>query len=558
MSLSAGITAAGQGVQAMADASAVGVQPAAIQGWHQYARMPREQRFTMLRKAKIEAKRRADDEQFLTQQIEALKQDQERAATMRQKLMESFGKGPALPDVATPQMSTGESLAMLAGGLATGQYGASFEAARAPGVARADIENQRRMELYRQSLSEFDAQRRYQAGDLETLDRANMQREAQIGTMQARSIKDQADYDQQIQDEILSQQQRLAMDQQNHRQALELKGLDQSGRLALEREKASKEYNALVGAGFSPAEAQQAIQKRYNLVDAQAQHLLARAKAIPEEIKQQYAAMAQRKFAESARLKLDYKRFESDRQYREGMLANQRFSIAQLNERFKLGLKQNHINKLAEMEARLQFSGIAEAEATLAETSAQIDALGTLMQGMDPESDEFKELQSAQTALELQMAASEGRLRSLTADPGDELVKFGMYELPRKNVTAMVLENAKQLAATSPRYRLGASGRNNEFDCSQFVQKANQGLFNVPGTTAEMWDKGQKVPQGQMVPGDIIIFHSTMKSRKAGIPSHCGIYAGNGRMIHMGSKGAGEVAIDQSGLGSKILGVVRF
>ncbi len=87
------------------------------------------------------------------------------------------------------------------------------------------------------------------------------------------------------------------------------------------------------------------------------------------------------------------------------------------------------------------------------------------------------------------------------------------------------------------RYRWGATGPS-AFDCSGFLQYvfARTGL-SLPRTTYAMYQAGRPVPEGELLPGDMIFFTTYRPG-----PSHAGIYLGDGQFIHS-SSGYGSVTI---------------
>ena len=86
-------------------------------------------------------------------------------------------------------------------------------------------------------------------------------------------------------------------------------------------------------------------------------------------------------------------------------------------------------------------------------------------------------------------------------------------------------------------YVWGGSDPDTSFDCSGFVSYVftNSGVYN----TGRLGAKGlrslcRNVPNNQARPGDIVFFEGTMGEDVKGI-THCGIYVGNGMMIHCGN-----------------------
>ncbi|MCQ4045535.1 NlpC/P60 family protein [Streptantibioticus rubrisoli] len=79
-------------------------------------------------------------------------------------------------------------------------------------------------------------------------------------------------------------------------------------------------------------------------------------------------------------------------------------------------------------------------------------------------------------------------------------------------------------------YVWGATGPNS-YDCSGLTQAAwSAAGVSLPRTTYSQINAGTHVPQGQLQPGDLVFFYSSV--------SHVGIYIGGGQMIHAPHPGA--------------------
>ncbi|MFF3491019.1 NlpC/P60 family protein [Streptomyces sp. NPDC002795] len=73
-------------------------------------------------------------------------------------------------------------------------------------------------------------------------------------------------------------------------------------------------------------------------------------------------------------------------------------------------------------------------------------------------------------------------------------------------------------------YVWGATGPS-AFDCSGLTQAAYKAAgVSLPRTTYSQIDAGQRVPQSQLQPGDLVFFYSGI--------THVGLYIGGGKMIH--------------------------
>ena len=79
------------------------------------------------------------------------------------------------------------------------------------------------------------------------------------------------------------------------------------------------------------------------------------------------------------------------------------------------------------------------------------------------------------------------------------------------------------------RYVMGGTSRSG-FDCSGFVRYILGAASGValPRTATEQYYHGNKISNGQLLPGDLVFFKNTYKR---GI-SHVGIYVGGGEFVH--------------------------
>jgi cell wall-associated NlpC family hydrolase len=94
------------------------------------------------------------------------------------------------------------------------------------------------------------------------------------------------------------------------------------------------------------------------------------------------------------------------------------------------------------------------------------------------------------------------------------------------------------------RYVRGGHSPSTGFDCSGFVRYvfARSIGLNLPSTSAGQFLAGLKVKRGDLLPGDLVFFHTRGRKRV----SHVGIYIDNGRFIH--SPRAGK-SVEISSLG---------
>ena len=100
--------------------------------------------------------------------------------------------------------------------------------------------------------------------------------------------------------------------------------------------------------------------------------------------------------------------------------------------------------------------------------------------------------------------------------------------LPKGKVDA-ILKTAKKYTGT--RYLFGGTTPKG-FDCSGFVQYVfKQNGFALPRTADEQYKLGKSVKKrSDLIPGDLVFFSTYEKGA-----SHCGIYVGSGKFIHVSS-----------------------
>lgn len=115
-----------------------------------------------------------------------------------------------------------------------------------------------------------------------------------------------------------------------------------------------------------------------------------------------------------------------------------------------------------------------------------------------------------------------------------------LYDIPQETLDAnpsfaALMEEATKYIGYP--YVWGGASPETSFDCSGFVSYVftNSGVYN----TGRLGAKGlrslcRNVPDEQAQPGDIVFFEGTMGADVAGI-THCGIYVGNGMMLHCGN-----------------------
>lgn len=115
-----------------------------------------------------------------------------------------------------------------------------------------------------------------------------------------------------------------------------------------------------------------------------------------------------------------------------------------------------------------------------------------------------------------------------------------LYDIPQETLDAdpsfaALMEEA--IKYIDYPYVWGGASPETSFDCSGFVSY----VFTTSGVcnTGRLGAKGLRslcrtVPDDQVQPGDIVFFEGTMGEDVAGI-THCGIYVGNGMMLHCGN-----------------------
>ena len=115
-----------------------------------------------------------------------------------------------------------------------------------------------------------------------------------------------------------------------------------------------------------------------------------------------------------------------------------------------------------------------------------------------------------------------------------------LYDIPQETLDidpsfAALMEEAIKYIGYP--YVWGGASPETSFDCSGFVSY----VFTTSGVcnTGRLGAKGlhslcRTVPDDQAQPGDVVFFEGTMGEDVAGI-THCGIYVGNGMMLHCGN-----------------------
>ncbi|MQA97784.1 MAG: NlpC/P60 family protein [Streptosporangiales bacterium] len=90
-------------------------------------------------------------------------------------------------------------------------------------------------------------------------------------------------------------------------------------------------------------------------------------------------------------------------------------------------------------------------------------------------------------------------------------------------------------------YGYGANGPDS-WDCSSLTQNAwGAAGVSLPRTSQAQWNAGTRVTKAALQPGDLVFFYDSSA------PSHMGMYAGNGKMVHAPSSGKTVQEVDMDG-----------
>ncbi|MFZ3590890.1 peptidoglycan-binding protein [Bacillus sp. DJP31] len=111
---------------------------------------------------------------------------------------------------------------------------------------------------------------------------------------------------------------------------------------------------------------------------------------------------------------------------------------------------------------------------------------------------------------------------------GKTIVSKTVKKQSSYSVDTSLIKHATQLVGVP--YKWGGTSANG-FDCSGFLQFVfSQKGFSIPRTVSDIWNSGVGVSKPSV--GDLVFFQTYKKG-----PSHAGIYLGDGKFIHSGSKG---------------------
>ncbi|HDX9580667.1 TPA: C40 family peptidase [Bacillus pseudomycoides] len=197
-----------------------------------------------------------------------------------------------------------------------------------------------------------------------------------------------------------------------------------------------------------------------------------------------------------------------------------------------------------------------ELDAEKAKKQSAVDELNAKMQtvvnGMQSTEGQLKDLEKQ--ALYLQSLAEQAAQPAQPAKQpannggGQDKPKPEVKPDPGPGPVPGVIGKARQYLGM-PYVWGSASPSNGGFDCSGFIAYVyGVGRQDVNG----YWNSTTHISDPQ--PGDLVFFQGTYKAG----PSHIGIYAGNGQMIHAGDKGIGYSSLSSSYNQQHFLGYGRF
>ncbi|AUG77694.1 hypothetical protein CFP65_2880 [Kitasatospora sp. MMS16-BH015] len=141
-----------------------------------------------------------------------------------------------------------------------------------------------------------------------------------------------------------------------------------------------------------------------------------------------------------------------------------------------------------------------------------------------------RELSADRAAVQQKLAEAQQLLVHLAPEAADRSDRPGFEELPAPATGRAATAIAFALAQLGKPYVWGATGPDS-YDCSGLVQAAWAAAgVSLPRTTYAQIDAAPRVARGELRPGDLVFFYSSV--------SHVGLYTGNGRMIHAPHPGA--------------------
>ncbi|MEH6888985.1 NlpC/P60 family protein [Bacillus sp. JJ864] len=196
-----------------------------------------------------------------------------------------------------------------------------------------------------------------------------------------------------------------------------------------------------------------------------------------------------------------------------------------------------------------------ELDAEKAKKKAAVDELSAKMQtvvsGMTSTEGQLKDLEKQALYLQslAEKAAQPAQQQPANNGGGQEKSKPGKEVKPEPAPPGPGPIGKAQQYLGMPYVWGSASPSNGGFDCSGFISYIyGVGRQDVAG----YWNSTSHISDPQ--PGDLVFFKDTYKTG----PSHIGIYAGNGQMIHAGDKGIGYSSLSSSYNQQHFLGYGRF
>ncbi len=219
-----------------------------------------------------------------------------------------------------------------------------------------------------------------------------------------------------------------------------------------------------------------------------------------------------------------------------------------------VALVKDKQKELKDAQAKIETAK-KELDVEKAKKQAAVDELGAKMQtvvnGMSSTESQLKDLEKQ--ALYLQSLAEKAAQPAQPANNGGGQAKEPKPakqggDTPAPTPKPGIIGKAEQYLGM-PYVWGSASPSNGGFDCSGFIAYVyGVGRQDVNG----YWNSTTHINDPQ--PGDLVFFKDTYKTG----PSHIGIYAGNGQMIHAGDKGIGYSDLSSSYNRQHFLGYGRF
>jgi cell wall-associated NlpC family hydrolase len=132
---------------------------------------------------------------------------------------------------------------------------------------------------------------------------------------------------------------------------------------------------------------------------------------------------------------------------------------------------------------------------------------------------------------------------------GKTIVARNVKKQTKYSVDTSLIKHATQLVGTP--YKWGGTTPGG-FDCSGFLNYVfSKKGFKIPRTVSDIWNFGVDVSKPSI--GDLVFFQTYKRG-----PSHAGIYLGDGKFIHSGSKGVTISQMSMSYWEQRYLGSKRI